>query len=104
MTDIQWLGGIAAILATTAGTTGQAAPTWPAAFQQEVTDGTVQWAMAGWLLGTNAGSQWHTPAQVVAVWQAYLSFVSGCRSKYAALAAQVTAATTVSAVQATVWS
>ena len=97
------LAGSAYYLCLQAGTTGAAAPAWPAAMQQVVTDGTVQWALAGWLLSTAAGSQWHTPAQVIAVWQAYLAFVNGCRATYAALAAQVNAATTVAAVQAVVW-
>ena len=97
------LAGSAYYLATAAGTTGTAQPAWPPAFQTEVADGTAQWALAGWLLGTAAGTEWHTPAQVIAVWQAYLAFVSGCRAQYATLAAQVAAATTVAAVQAVVW-
>lgn len=97
------LVGSATYLCLQAGTTGAAAPAWPAAMQQVVTDGTASWALAGWLLGTASGSQWHTPAQVMAVWQAYLAFVNGRRATYAALAAQVAAATTVAAVQAVVW-
>ena len=97
------LVGSATYLCLQAGTTGATAPAWPAAMQQVVADGTAQWALAGWLLGTAAGSRWHTPAQVVAVWQAYLAFVNGRRATYAALAAQVNAATTVAAVQTVVW-
>lgn len=90
-------------LALTAGATGAAAPAWPTAFQQEVTDGTVTWAIAGWLLGTSAGNRWHTPSQVVAAYNAYLAWVNGQRAKYTALAAQISAAATVAAVQAVTW-
>jgi hypothetical protein len=91
-------------LCTTAGVTGTAAPAWPTTFQQDVTDGTAVWALAGWLLSTASGAQWHTVAQVIAVWQGYLAFVSDCRAKYRALAAQIEAAATVAAAQAVVWS
>jgi hypothetical protein len=90
-------------LCTAAGVTGTTAPTWPTAFQQDVTDGAAQWALAGWLLSTASGSQWHTVAQVIAVWQGYLAFVSDCRAKYRTLAAQIEGAATVAAVQAITW-
>jgi len=100
--EVVLVGG-AYYLCLTAGTTGAAAPAWPSAMQQVVTDGTATWALAGWLLSTGAGAQWHTPAQVIAVWQAYLAYVNGCRATYAGLVAAVNAATSVAAVQAVVW-
>lgn len=97
------LAGGAYYLAMAAGTTGAAAPSWPTAFQQVATDGTVQWALAGWQLMTQSGRQWHSPPQVAAAWQAVLEFIAAAHSKETALLAEVAAAATVAAVQAVVW-
>ncbi len=105
-------------LAMTAGTTGAAPPAWPTRFQQAVADGSVSWALAGWQLmtatagfagnsnngGEATGRQWHTPPQVVAVWQAALDFVAAAHAKETILLAEIIAAPTVAAVQAVVWS
>lgn len=100
--DVILDGGVYYICIT-AGTTGSTKPTWPTAFQVDVTDGTATVALAGWLISTANGSEWHTPAQVIQVWRDYLAWVNTCRSKYRTLKDQVKAATTVSAVQAIVW-
>jgi len=97
------LAGDAYYLAMAPGTTGAAQPAWPSAFQQTVTDGTVQWALAGWMLMTGSGRQWHTPPQVIAVWQAALNSIAGAHSKETALLAEVNAATSVATVQAVTW-
>jgi hypothetical protein len=97
------LVGSVYVLCLTAGTTGAAPPAWPTVLQQEVTDGTAVWALAGWLLSTSTGAQWHTPQQVITVWQAYLAFVNGARAIYAELAAQIAAATAIAAIQAVAW-
>ena len=90
-------------LAMAAGITGATAPSWPSAFQQVVSDGSVQWALAGWQLLTASGRQWHTPPQVIAAWQAALDLIAAAHSREAALLAEITAAATVAAVQAVVW-
>ena len=91
-------------VAMTGGTTGATAPTFPTAFQTPVTDGTVTWALAGWLLGTAAGNQWHTAQQVIAVYQQYLDFVATCRGVYTALVKEVNTATTGAEVLTVIWS
>lgn len=91
-------------LCTTAGTSGTAEPTWPTAFAVGVTEGTAVWKLAGYEIQTSSGYEWHTPAQVVALYLAEAAFVSGCLSKLQALLATVEAATTSNAVTAIVWS
>ncbi|MHB8914424.1 MAG: hypothetical protein ACYC4K_01275 [Thiobacillus sp.] len=90
-------------IAMVGGTTGATIPTFPTAFQTPVTDGTVQWAMAGQLVGTTTGNVWQTPQNIVRLFQIGNNWVSSCRAQYVSLKAQVLAATTVSAVQAIIW-
>ena len=91
-------------LAITGGSTGATEPaTWPTAFQQEITDGSVIWALAGWLLGTASGNQWHTVQQVVQVYNTYLAFINKQRSIYTTLLGQLAAATSVADVDAIAW-
>ena len=91
------------LLAITAGVTGSSAPVPPSAYKTPITDGTVSWELAGYLLNTGAGAQWHSVQEVIAVYQAYLVFLNAQAETLAALSAEINAATTTAAVQAVVW-
>lgn len=86
------------------GTSGSVEPVWPTEFQEFVSDGTTAWAKAGMLLATSDGIHWHTPMQIIMIWQQYLMFVNKCRVVYAAVKALVEAATTEEQVIAITYS
>jgi hypothetical protein len=93
----------------TKGTCGPSAPTWPSTVGTIALDGAATWEI--WttpLWCRNQSGVWslqqHTSSQVQQVGQDALTARTTYQAKNAALAAQIMAATTVTAVQATVWS
>jgi hypothetical protein len=86
-------------IAMTGGTAGTTQPTLPTQFQQEVTDGTIQWALFGLLVATYTTTNgvttytnvWFDAASIYSIFAQGVNWLTGCRAKYNALAAQIAA-------------
>jgi len=89
---------------STAGTTGTSAPTAPTTFGTPVTDGTAAWELLGrhvWL--DNGTMQLFTPQEVLSGAMQMEAYMHQQNVTLDGLMAQVSAATSVAAVQAVVW-
>ena len=87
-------------LCAQAGTSGASAPVFPTAYQVPVVDGTTAWMRYGQVIGTSAGNQWASAADIKTNAAIGADFINVQRARYATLCAQINAATTVAAVQA----
>ncbi len=87
------------------GTTGTTAPTPPTTFGATVTDNTVTWELYGRDLELVGGAYMtFTPQEILAIFLQVEVYIHLCKNQLQALLAQIMAATTVSAVEAIVWS
>ena len=87
-----------------AGTTGSNMPTMPTAFQTTVTDGTVQWALFGLLVGTTAGNVWCDAPTIYQLFAQGVNYVNTCRSKYQTLKAEILASQDLPSATLIKWS
>lgn len=85
------------------GTCGATKPVWPTSFSTPVADGTASWQLFGLLVGTTQGTIRVTYDEFVALYEQFSEFMDTTIGKCLALLNEVTAATTVTAVQAVAW-
>jgi hypothetical protein len=85
------------------GTTGSSAPIWPTEYAVAVTDNTVTWYKMGFRISTVQGRIFADPLTSLNIGQQFIAFKNKMQSQYDTLKAQIMAATTVSDVQAIVW-
>lgn len=87
------------------GTTGTTAPVPPTTFGATVTDNTVTWALYGRDLEMSDGTYTtFTPQEIVTIFQQVEVWIHLCKNQLQTLIAQIMAATTISDVEAVVWS
>ena len=85
------------------GTTGPNVPVWPTTYATAVIDSTVTWYKMGFRISTAQGRLFADPLTSLSIGQQFIAYKNEMQSQYDALKAQIMAATTVSDVQAIVW-
>ncbi len=99
------LVGSSYLFCAVAGTTGTTAPTPPTTFGTPVTDGGVTWELYGRTLEMSDGTHaTFTVQELISIFQQVEVYIHYQKNQKLSLLAQIAAATTVSAVQAIVWS